>query len=489
MKKIILLFYLFEASAHSTPLRQPLESTAAESVEQAPLYLEVGEQRSLSFPHLLRFSVSGESIRHTRIQRQILIKAVKPGISQLQVLEGASLATGVPSVRLIRVERKKTLTRSGELLQALSNLRTLEIIDAGKNFVIRGVVRSNREGQVLAELRDRFADQITDETELAPEWVGSQKPALLKILADYPRVELESLESGLSLHGTVATADAEKNLQRRVRAILPLTHFDIQTLRDQNATLYFKVYLLEMKRQAMHSFGIKWPTEHPMSLQVASFDSGWSLGGPTRIDLSIQAMTQKGQARILSSPELVVRCPGQAELFAGGELPIRQLSKFTDTVTWKSVGLALRLDVKEYSGEKVRLNIETELSHRDDTLANDKIPGIKSNRIKTQVDATMGRPLFLSGLLQDDWRKSFTGVFALADIPILGTLFKSEDFQNERSELVAILVPSREPPAEPIARVASGLPRGFLPLPRRPVDSARLDELRSDSNYPWNALE
>jgi pilus assembly protein CpaC len=226
-----------------------------------------------------------------------------------------------------------------------------------------------------------------------------------------------------------------------------------------------------------------------MSLTVASFDHpGWTLGGPTQIDLSVQVMSEKGQLHILSSPELVVRCPGQAELFAGGELPIRQQSRHRDSVIWKAVGLSLKLDAKEYSGEKVRLNIETELSHLDGTLTNDKIPGVKSNRIKTQVDATMGKPLFLSGLLQEDWRKNIKGLIGLSDIPILGALFGSEDFQNERSELVAILVPSREPPSQPLARLGSGLPHGYLPLPRSPLNASDLEAIKSSPNYPWNAL-
>ena len=82
------------------------------------------------------------------------------------------------------------------------------------------------------------------------------------------------------------------------------------------------------------------------------------------------------------------------------------------------------------------------------------------------MEGVIGKPLLLSGLLQDEERNEIRGLPALSDIPVLGKLFGSEDFQKNRSELVAVLLPYREPPGEPMQRISSDVPKGYLPIPR-----------------------
>jgi len=191
---------------------------------------------------------------------------------------------------------------------------------------------------------------------------------------------------------------------------------------------------------------------------------------------------------LLSSPELVVKAPGQAELFSGGELPIRQKNRFNESVSWKNFGLTLKIDVKELAGTRVKLSIETEISQIDQNLKTDQIPGLKSNRLKTLVDSELDRPLLLSGLLQEDLQDHRSGLFGLSTIPLIGSLFSSQDYQNKRSELVAILLPHGRPPDSPQSRVQSELPRGFLPLPRDHLNADERGALRASQDYPWNAL-
>jgi pilus assembly protein CpaC len=137
----------------------------------------------------------------------------------------------------------------------------------------------------------------------------------------------------------------------------------------------------------------------------------------------------------------------------------------------------------------VRLDILTEVSHLDPQIAVGKVPGLQANRMKTQVDAQYGRPLLLSGLLQQNLRTEARGLPALRNIPVLGALFGSEDYLNEKSELVAILVPSNELPKNPMERITRILPKGPMPSSRVPADPAQERALQESSNYPWNVLE
>lgn len=453
----------------------------ASPAEDPPLFLEVGEQRSIPLPALEKFSVSGECVRFWRDARRnlLLLKALKPGLSTL-LLETPG---GGTRLRAIRVEQKGR-QRPPELLRGLSNLETLEVIDSGPAFVIRGSLRNPAEASVLATLRDRFPREILDETTLDPEWAARSEKALRLLVAEHPSLVLSSENGEFQIEGDAATAAEAAALAKKIHRLQPLVRTEIHTPGSAPSTLYFKIFLLELKRDLLSQFGIDWPLLHPGALQFNPLQ----FTGKSTMDLAIRALSERGMARILSSPELVVKAPGQAELFAGGELPIRQRSRFNDNVSWKPFGLTLKIDVKDFGGERVKLGIETEISHLDTGTRNDEIPGLRSNRIKTLVDGRMGSPLLLSGLLQEDLSERRRGLEGLSDLPILGPLFSSRDFQNRRSELVAILLPHRKPPESPQTRLQSGLPRGMLPLPRTHLSEDELEAARREGDYPWNVL-
>ena len=454
-----------------------------EPISGAPLFLEVGEQRSLSFPFLLRYSMSGsQSVHYTRPGdgNSILIKALKPGLSVLYVLNSNDRS----ETHVIRVSALKKRIYPETFLEALNYVKSSEVIDAGTRYILRGMITTSEEAQAIATLKQYYPEFIEDETTRLPSDLERQSERLKKLLLKYPNVKLEINSGNLSLSGGFATPSAKESFQKVARAIDPLVELNLRSLKDADPTLYFKVFLLEVKKELITSLGIEWPPEQQASLNLGtkpffSMDS---------IDLTLHALSQKGLVRDLSSPELVVKAPGQAELFAGGELPIRERSRFSDNILWKSIGLSLKLDVKEYGGEKVRLTIETEMSHLDGDLTNDHIPGVQTNRIKTLVDGVIGKPLLLSGLLQEDLRDSSAGIPGLSNIPVLGALFSSEDYRNHRSEFVAILLPERNLPNHPMTRISGAYPRGYLPIPRNYLSEEEKEKLKASPTYPWNAL-
>jgi pilus assembly protein CpaC len=245
------------------------------------------------------------------------------------------------------------------------------------------------------------------------------------------------------------------------------------------------VFLLELKKNRFHSLGLSWPATLEGAFKVTSS----AITDALALDVALNMLEGEGSLKILSNPELVVRAPGEAELFAGGELPIQTRSHYSSNVTWKPHGLTLHLKVAQSSGERVRLEIFTEVSHLEPTANADSIPSIQANRMKTQVDARYGQPLLLSGLLQQNMRKQAKGLPLLRQLPILGALFGSEDYLSERSELVAILLPASAPPKDPMSRVARFTPRGLAPPPREWVSPEEERALRTSPDWPWNAFE
>jgi pilus assembly protein CpaC len=71
----------------------------------------------------------------------------------------------------------------------------------------------------------------------------------------------------------------------------------------------------------------------------------------------------------------------------------------------------------------------------------DGVPGILTNRLHTHIDLSEPRTIALSGLIKQEQGLSQNGVWGLRNIPLLGALFESQDFRENRSELVIILRP------------------------------------------------
>ena len=144
--------------------------------EGAPLYLELGEQRFVSFPGIDRYSVSGDSVHYVRIANEtgLLLKALKTGTSTLYL----STEGNEKEVHLIRVVQKKSHAESASLLQALNPLRETEVIDSGNHFILRGRVKTTSEAQAISYLKENFASQIQDETRIEPNWYGRSKNEL-----------------------------------------------------------------------------------------------------------------------------------------------------------------------------------------------------------------------------------------------------------------------------------------------------------------------
>jgi hypothetical protein len=298
-------------------------------------------------------------------------------------------------------------------------------------------------------LAESQASLVRDQTELAPALLALGQSKLESW------IQSESLETALrvqeqagQLHviGVAPNAQARSSWEQRLRSIFAGARLEITTLQNPDQTLYFRVALLELKKRAFQTLGLQWPSQLHSQLGHAALQAP--------LDLQLQALEREGAARVLSQPELVVRVPGEAELFSGGEIPIEMRTIRGPQVDWKAYGLSLKLKALELAGEQVRLEISSEVSDLDRANGTANIPALQASRLKTQVDARIGKPLLLSGLFQRRSSKSGEGIPFLQKIPVAGLLFGAQSKTEEHSELVAMLLPLRSPP-EPKPQISA----------------------------------
>ncbi|MGZ3707832.1 MAG: hypothetical protein ACXWPM_03235, partial [Bdellovibrionota bacterium] len=371
---------------------------------------------------------------------------------------------------------------------ALSELSTVEILYTGAGVILRGRIESLSESAQIAAVAAAFPKEVQDETELSPgllEFGQRRLEAWLRSARLTDELRIERIGPSVWVRGHLNQVRSQPVVEKQLRAIFPAVQLEIESLPDNAPTIYFRVYLLELQKKRFHNLGLSWPDLQQSAFRIVT----GGIQNLLQLDLTLQMLEGEGSVRVLSNPELVVRAPGEAELFSGGELPIHMQSHFYSNVTWKPFGLTLKLKATHTSGDKVRLDISTEVSRLDNSITQGDVPGFQSNRMKTQVDARFGEPLFLSGLLQQDVRSQAKGLPFLRELPILGLLFGSEDYQNGKSELVAILLPEVSPPKANTQKLVSSFPRGPVPFPRNWLSPEQERDLRSSPNFPWNALQ
>jgi Flp pilus assembly secretin CpaC len=462
--------------------------------ERPPLILNQGEQKMLKVPGLQKYSLGSPVIRAiplpfkspTRTQEILLIKAVSVGTGDVWIWK----QDGTSEHQTVYVEKVSHQDLNPLLKHSLLKLEEVEVIQAGKGVVLRGVVNSLCECSKIAALTRNFPKEIQDETQISVQLLqNSQKKleAWLKSSPSWKNLRLEKVSDTLWLRGQLETSSEKSTVEKEARALFPLIRTEIESFPSSSSTVYFRVFLFELKKKEFHQFGLTWPGTVEKSFKVTSR----GIQDILEIDLALQQLEGNGGAKILSSPQLVVRAPGEAELFTGGELPIQNKSRYTSNLSWRKFGLTLKLKVTHLVGDRVWLEISTEVSHLDSSLSQNDIPGIQSNRMQTQVDAKFGAPLFLSGLLQHGTREDTQGIPFLRKIPLFGTLFGSENSLSQSSELVAILYPHSHPPAANLQHPSGFIPKpiGNVPMPRHVLTTEEELELRQSPLFPWNALE
>ena len=178
-------------------------------------------------------------------------------------------------------------------------------------------------------------------------------------------------------------------------------------------------------------------------------EGGFALGftaGSLEFAVLLEALESKGVVRTLAEPNLTALSGQEAKFLAGGEYPIPVSNgDGTISVEYKPFGVELNFTPTVVDGSLINLAINAAVSSIDSTTTLQTggvtINAFKRRETSTTVEMRDGESFAIAGLLQDDFRDLNGQVPWLGDIPILGMLFRSADYQRAQSELVIIVTP------------------------------------------------
>ncbi len=168
--------------------------------------------------------------------------------------------------------------------------------------------------------------------------------------------------------------------------------------------------------------------------------------GALEFAVLLEALETKGVVRTLAEPNLTALSGQEAKFLAGGEYPIPVASgDGTITIEYKPFGVEMNFTPVVVDGDLINLTINAAVSAVDSTISIRQggfdISAFKRRETSTTVEMRDGESFAIAGLLQDDFRNLNGQVPWLGDIPILGALFRSAEYQRSQSELVIIVTP------------------------------------------------
>jgi len=192
-------------------------------------------------------------------------------------------------------------------------------------------------------------------------------------------------------------------------------------------------------------------------------DVGWASGNQA-VTGALRALERDGLVKTLAEPNLTAVSGEPAKFLAGGEFPIPVVDSLGQvSVTFKEFGIGLAFTPVVLSEGRISLKIESEVSEltlQGAVVLNQiQIPALKKRSAKSTVELPSGGSIAIAGLLSEDTRQNIDGFPGLKDLPILGTLFRSRDYQREETELVVIVTPYMVRPVarQELARPLDGL--------------------------------
>ncbi|MDN2677350.1 MULTISPECIES: type II and III secretion system protein family protein [unclassified Janthinobacterium] len=170
---------------------------------------------------------------------------------------------------------------------------------------------------------------------------------------------------------------------------------------------------------------------------------------------NLDAQKRDGLIKVLAEPNIMAISGQEASFLAGGKIfiPVSQTNNGgvpTITLEEKEFGVAVKFTPTVLEGGRINLKVAPEVSdlNKDGIgitatgiSATAVLPSFTTRRATTTVQLFDGQSFAIGGLIKNNVTSNIKALPGLGEVPVLGALFRSTDFQTDRSELVFIITP------------------------------------------------
>lgn len=401
----------------------------------------------------------------TLSSRTIYVLGKAPGRTTMTLLAAdGSLITNV------EVRVTPDVSELKERLREVLPGEAIDVRPANDGLVLSGTVSSALIVDRALDLANRYAPQrVSNLLSVA----GSQQVMLKVRFAEMNRSVRKNLSASLAVNGVSSQGD------------LGILGGNGTLLSGNNLTNLF---------DGDSTTGI---TRNAASTGAVSIGVG---AGNVEFAVLLEALESKGFIRTLAEPNLSALSGQEASFLAGGEYPIPvSQGDGAISIEFRPFGINLAFTPRVI-GRNINLSLAAEVSSVDPTLGftdgSLTVAGFNVRRAQTTVEMRDGESFAIAGLLRDDFQDTSSQVPWLGDVPILGALFRSADYQRSQSELVVIVSAHLVSPTRgealvlPTDRVRPPTERelflfGETAAPAGPQSGAAAEVARQDFNGPY----
>ena len=361
-------------------------------------------------------------------ERTVYVLGKEPGRTTLTLLDAEGrLITNV------EVHVTPDLAEFKERLQQILPGEDIEVRPANDGIVLSGTVSSIARLDAALQLAERYAPERVSNLLT----VGGVQQVMLKVrFAEMQRTVSKSLSSSLAIGGSVfgeglgiaagtGTTAGGGAAGNALAGALPAGN------ENTGAVLF-------------------------------GFDAG-----ALEVGILLEALESRGVVRTLAEPNLTALSGQEARFLAGGEYPVPVAQEDgVIAVEYKPFGVELNFIPRVVDGDLINLELEAAVSSIDPTNGFTQdgftVDAFRRRETSTTVEMRDGESFAIAGLLSDDFIDLNGQVPWLGDIPVLGTLFRSAEYNRQQTELVIIVTPHL---VTPTRGEALALPTDRIRLP------------------------
>jgi pilus assembly protein CpaC len=404
----------------------------------------------------------------------LLNSAASPAVAaESDTPSPAPLAGGSVKTRFLALGTGKSVVidlprEAKDVLVANPKIANAVIRSAQRAYIIGGDV-----GQTNVVFFDAEGLQIASYDIAVKRDLNGVRAALRQSL---PGIQIEGVGEGVLLTGSVSSPveaqQAGDVAARLVGSADKVINAIIVRGRDQ---VMLKVNVAEVRRDIVKQMGVDLSASMNYGTAVVNFnnsnpftafgrplvsDNGLQaasiLKGMPTVSATLRAMETAGVVRTLAEPNLTAISGESATFIAGGEFPIPagyfcdpKTGVCTTQIQYKKFGISLNFTPVVLGEGRISLRVMTEVSEVSSenaiTLVQNgsslTIPSIRTRRAETTLEIPSGGSMAMAGLIQQQTKQAVNGLPGLDQLPVLGALFRSQDFVNNETELMVLVTP------------------------------------------------
>jgi pilus assembly protein CpaC len=467
-------WHRFVASALGASLVMLSVPAPAPAIEHI-VSLSVGSSHVVQAPGLMRVAVGDGSVAGVvPAGDQLIINGKSPGRTNVAIW----LRDGT------REQYEVVVTDSGidtveQMIRSAIDLPSVSVSQAGGAVLIRGTVPDSTQMAHITDVLARF-DAYAKLKNLSVINVVTVTNPLGEVRAALARDPLTSRvrvdgdgKGDIVVSGSVHDRANAELVLGRVRSLAgPFLSADgkiIDRLATETTTqIAIKVNILEIDKTGLSELGIQLQGATPQPNNPGVFNLGNPslvfIEGPgssvpgqglnispffrlTRLAPTLNLVEQTGHAREINSPDLVTSPGETASFLVGGQVPYAVSTGLGQTsIVFKDYGVKLDMTPTLLSDGTVETKIAPEVSDLDFSngieLNGFVVPALKTSRLSTDVITRDGDAIVMGGLLRRVETKNITKFPLLGDLPILGQLFRSTQYQLTQTDVIFVMTPN-----------------------------------------------